>query len=83
MTRRPHQRNIWAGSERQGRAFHRARLFGAVKAMLAFVRGIEPMASGHGRYHPAARLAALEAADLAAPYLDEEAAVRLSVEVTE
>lgn len=83
MTRRPHQRTIWAGSERQGRAFHRARLFGAVKALLSFVRAIEPMASGHGRYHPAARLAALEAADMAAPYLEEEASVRLSVEVGE
>jgi len=72
MTRRPHQRSIWAGTDHQSRAFHKARLYKAVRRLVAFVRGVEPMAPGHGRYVPAVRLAALEACDTADLYLNAE-----------
>ncbi len=72
MTRRPHQRSIWAGSDRQSRAFHKARLYRAVRRLVDFVRGIDHVGPGLGRYAPSGRLAALEAADQASLYIDAE-----------
>ena len=72
MPRRAHQRSIWAGSDHQSRAFHKARLYKAVRRLVDFVRGIEHAGPGLGRYAPSGRLAALEAADQASVYIDAE-----------
>lgn len=71
MTRRAHQRSIWAGSDRQSQAFHKARLFSAVRVVCDFVLSVESIGQGEGRWRKGFLMAARQAAEEAKLYIDD------------
>lgn len=79
MTRRPHQRNIWAGSDRQSRTFHEARVRSALMKILAFHRGLESIGPGMYRGSSGAGLASRPALDTLDEYMREESPLQITV----